>query len=41
MKIAVFSDIHGNLEVLEAIIASINKKNITLIYTRKEEKHDF
>lgn len=32
MKIAVFSDIHGNLEVLEAIIASINKKNINVVF---------
>lgn len=27
MKIAVFSDIHGNLQALEAIVADINKNN--------------
>ena len=32
-KIAVFSDIHGNLEALESIIHDIKQKGITDIYS--------
>ena len=28
MKLAVFTDIHGNLEALKAIINDINSKNV-------------
>ena len=32
MKIAVFSDIHGNLEALDAIITSIKKEGINMVF---------
>jgi protein phosphatase len=37
-KIALISDVHGNLPALEVVLADIRARGVTVIYRRRQPK---